>query len=90
MELPAAVDAAKKKGLRLPKVDKPFVEPSEDKKYWINHPDGGGRLGMGAARSVVEGHNYVDSRYIDERYRWGRLHCLRCRSSCSTRRSSLM
>ena len=55
MELAAAVEAAKKKGLSLPKVDKPFVEPPADSsKNWQNHPDGSGKLGMEAAR-VAEG-----------------------------------
>ena len=65
MELPAAVDAATKKGLSLPKVDKPFVEPPADSsRSWADHPDAGHGLGMNAARTVEGEHAYVSRRYI--------------------------
>ena len=64
MDLKAAVEAAKKKGMRLPKVDEPFVKPAKSSRDWQNHPDGGGRLGMNAARAAEGTSNKVHSHYI--------------------------
>ena len=65
MELPAAVDAATKKGLSLPKVAQPFVlPPADSSRSWTNHPDGGERMGMAAVRAAEGTSNKVDLRYI--------------------------
>ena len=42
--------------MELPEVAEPFVEPPADSsRSWTEHPDGGGRLGMNAARGA-DGH----------------------------------
>ena len=66
MELPAAVAAAEKEGLSLPKVAQPFVlPPADSSKNWQDHRDGGDRLGMGAACTAEGSGSFVDRRYID-------------------------
>ena len=65
MNLADAVARAEKEGLSLPKVDKPFVlPPADSSKDWQNHPDGGERLGMGAARTAEGLGSLVDRRHI--------------------------
>ena len=51
--------------MRLPMVDEPFVKPPADSsKSWQDHPDGGERTGMAAARAAEGLGSLVDRRHI--------------------------
>ena len=50
--------------MRLPKVDKPFVEPARSRS-WAEHPDGTHSLGMEAARAGEGTSDKVAPGYID-------------------------
>ena len=65
MNLADAVARAEKEGMRLPMVDEPFVKPPADSsKSWQDHPDGGERTGMAAARAAEGLGSLVDRRHI--------------------------
>ena len=64
MNLADAVEAAKKKGLGLPEVAEPFVEPARSRS-WAEHPDGTHSLGMEAARAGEGTSDKVAPGYID-------------------------
>ena len=65
MNLADAVEAATKKGMRLPKVDEPFVKPPADSsRSWADHPDGCYRLGMAAARAGEGDYKSCSARHV--------------------------
>ena len=65
MNLADAVARAEKEGMRLPKVDEPFVKPPADSsRSWADHPDGCYRLGMAAARAGEGDYKSCSARHV--------------------------
>ena len=65
MNLADAVARAEKAGMELPEVAETFVlPPADSSRSWQDHPDGGERLGMSAARAGEGTSDKVSRRYI--------------------------